>query len=295
MRHVYLTWVFLISSLVLACTGPLPPEQRVIPSTLPETSREAARRLPLEGAHNFRDVGGYATSEGRQVRWGVLYRSDKLSELTDDDVAYLSRLSLQRVIDFRSDGERQRDPDRLPDGVDTTLLPIEGEGLDPSQIEALIREGDAEATAQILVTGNDAFVRSFSLQYRAFLLALAEPDNLPLLFHCTGGKDRAGFGAALALMAVGVPRDVVMRDYLLTQEYTADVTAQRIRNIRLMTLWSMDAEAIAALHSARPEYLQAAFDAIDDQYGSTEAYIRDGLGIDATTLARIRTNLLEPR
>jgi protein-tyrosine phosphatase len=295
MRHVHLAWVFLLSSLVLACTGPLPPEQRVIPSTLPETSREAARRLPLEGAHNFRDVGGYATSEGRQVRWGVLYRSDKLSELTDDDVAYLSRLSLQRVIDFRSDGERQRDPDRLPDAVDTTLLPIEGEGLDPSQIEALIREGDAEATAQILVTGNDAFVRSFSPQYRAFLLALAEPDNLPLLFHCTGGKDRAGFGAALALMAVGVPRDVVMSDYLLTQEYTADVTAQRIRNIRLMTLWSMDTEAIAALSSARPEYLQAAFDAIDDQYGSTEAYIRDGLGIDATTLARIRTNLLEPR
>jgi protein-tyrosine phosphatase len=288
-----LSTVSLLSGLVLACAGMLPPAERAIPSQLPAADREAARRLPLEGAHNFRDLGGYETSEGLRVRWGALYRSDKLSELSDDDVAYLSRLSLQRVIDFRSDGERTRDPDRLPDGVDTTVLPIAGEGLDPSKIEALIREGDVEASAQILVAGNDAFVREFSSQYRAFLLALGEPSNLPMLFHCTGGKDRAGFGAALALMAVGVPRDVVMRDYLLTQQYTAEVTAQRIRSIRLRSLDSINTEAVAALSAARPEYLQAAFDAIDERYGSTDAYIRDGLGIDATTLARIRTNLLE--
>jgi protein-tyrosine phosphatase len=295
MRHLLIIGLLLVSSLGVACTGHLPPEQRQIPSELPDADRDAARLLPLEGAHNFRDVGGYETSEGRRVRWGALYRSDKLSELTDDDVAYLSRLSLKRVIDFRSDGEYEREPDRLPAGVVVTRLPIDGSGLDPSQIETLIREGDAEATAQILVAGNEAVIREFSPQYRAFLLALAEPENLPLLFHCTGGKDRAGFGAALALLAVGVPRDVVMRDYLLTREYTAEITAQQIRRMRLMTLGSVNAEAFAALADARPEYLQAAFDTIDADYGSTQAYIRDGLRIDAATLARIRSNLLEPR
>jgi protein-tyrosine phosphatase len=279
MRHLLIIGLLLVSSLGVACTGHLPPEQRQIPSELPDADRDAARLLPLEGAHNFRDVGG----------------SDKLSELTDDDVAYLSRLSLKRVIDFRSDGEYEREPDRLPAGVVVTRLPIDGSGLDPSQIETLIREGDAEATAQILVAGNEAVIREFSPQYRAFLLALAEPENLPLLFHCTGGKDRAGFGAALALLAVGVPRDVVMRDYLLTREYTAEITAQQIRRMRLMTLGSVNAEAFAALADARPEYLQAAFDTIDADYGSTQAYIRDGLRIDAATLARIRSNLLEPR
>ena len=86
-----------------------------------------------------------------------------------------------------------------------------------------------------------------------------------------------------------------MRDYLLTREYTAEITAQQIRRMRLMTLGSVNAEAFAALADARPEYLQAAFDTIDADYGSTQAYIRDGLRIDAATLARIRSNLLEPR
>lgn len=294
-RPSQLTTVFpaLLAALLLACAGLLPPAERPIPSQLPEGQREAARRLPLQGAHNFRDLGGYQTPEGLAVRWGVLYRSDKLAELSDDDVAYLSRLGLRRVIDFRSDGERERDPDRLPEGVPVTLLPIAGEGLDPGQIEKLVRKGDSDAVAQILVTGNDAFVREFSPEYRAFLLSLADEENLPALFHCTGGKDRAGFAAALTLMAVGVPREEVMRDYLLTQEYTAESRAAMLRALRIRSLGMLDTAGIEALASARREYLQAAFDAIDSEYGGTDGYIRDGLGIDDATLAQIRRNLLE--
>ena len=94
---------------LLACGGGAPPDQRSIPAELPASAREAARRLPLDGAHNFRDLGGYATSDGRTLRWGVLYRSDALADLSDDDLAYLGRLGLRRVVDFRSPLERERD------------------------------------------------------------------------------------------------------------------------------------------------------------------------------------------
>ena len=158
----------------------------------------------------------------------MLYRSDALGDLSDDDVTYLGRLGLRQVVDFRSPPERERAPDRLPlqPAPRVVLRPIVGEVLDPKILQDRLLSGGASADemARLLVEGNRAFVTDFGTVYGDFLRDLASTDNLPVLFHCTAGKDRAGFAAALTLLALGVPRDVVMEDYLLTNSLSESAT-----------------------------------------------------------------------
>src|SRR5262249_38040009 len=153
---------------LLACGDPLPPAAlRAIPAELPVAARESQRRLPLDGAANLRDLGGYRTRDGHALRWGMLYRSDALADLSRDDVAYLARLRRRRVVDFRSAAEREREPDRLPDGVPDIWQAISGPGLDPAELRDRLLAGkvSAEQAASWLVAGNRAFARDFREVY----------------------------------------------------------------------------------------------------------------------------------
>jgi protein-tyrosine phosphatase len=281
---------------LLACSDSLPPAGlRVIPSELQSDAREAARRIAMDGAANLRDLGGYRTRDGHALRWGVLYRSDALADLSDEDVAYLSRLRLHRVVDFRSAAERERDPDRLPDGVSDVWQAIAGSGLDPAELQDRLLAGEvsAEQATGWLVAGNRAFVAEFREVYARFLRDLADPANLPTLFHCTAGKDRTGFAAALVLLALDVPRETAMRDYLLTNDYTRSKTLRLLRMIRFASLFRADPEDLRPLFEARESYLASAFAAIDETQGGLEAYLQQVLGIDAAMRAQLRANLLE--
>jgi protein-tyrosine phosphatase len=281
---------------LLACGDALPPPaQRAIPAELPREVRESQRRLPVAGAANLRDLGGYATRDGRALRWGLLYRSDALADLSDQDVAYLERLHLRRVVDFRSAAERERDPDRLPDGLPVVSRPIGGQGLDPRQLQDRMLAGElsGEQAAAFLVDGNRAFVSEFREVYARFLRDLADPANLPTLFHCTAGKDRTGFAAALVLLALDVPRETAMRDYLLTNSLTQEKTRHTLQVIRLVSLFRADPNDLQPLFEARETYLGAAFAAIDETQGGAVAYLRDSLGVDDALRAQLRANLLE--
>jgi protein-tyrosine phosphatase len=279
------------------CDRGAPPEIRAIPSALPESSRDASRLLPLDGAHNARDLGGYAAADGRRVRWGVAYRSDALGSLSDEDVSYLARLGVREVVDFRSDAEREREPDRLPPSPAprVVLRPIFGEALDPAVLRERLLSGQARAAemSEMLVAGNRAFVNDFATVYGGFLRDLADDGNVPVLFHCTAGKDRAGFAAAALLLALGVPRDTVMKDYLLTNGFSQAATDHMLTVLRVASFFRTNPDDARPLFEARREYLQAAFDAIDSRYGSDAAYLRDGLGLDDATQSRLRANLLE--
>lgn len=281
---------------LLACGDPLPPAAlRAIPAELPVAARESQRRLPLDGAANLRDLGGYRTRDGHALRWGMLYRSDALADLSRDDVAYLARLRLRRVVDFRSAAEREREPDRLPDGVPDIWQAISGPGLDPAELRDRLLAGkvSAEQAASWLVAGNRAFARDFREVYARFLRDLADPANLPTLFHCTAGKDRTGFAAALVLLALDVPRETAMRDYLLTNDYMQAKTQRLLRTIRIASLFRADPEDLRPLFEAREGYLSAAFAAIDDTDGGVDGYLRTALGIDDALRAQLRANLLE--
>ena len=295
MRHHLLAITALLLAL-FACRDSLPPAQlRAIPAELPPAARDSQRRLPLDGAANLRDLGGYRTRDGRALRWGVLYRSDALADLSDEDVAYLARLRLHRVVDFRSGAERERDPDRLPEGIRDVWQAIAGPGLDPGELRDRLLTGElsAEQAAGFLVAGNRAFVREFPGVYAQFLRDLGDPANLPTLFHCTAGKDRTGFAAALVLLALDVPREAAMRDYLLTNDFTRAKTQRLLWTIRFASLFRADPEDLRPLFEARESYLSTAFAAIDETVGGIDAYLRDALGVDDALRARLRANLLE--
>jgi protein-tyrosine phosphatase len=264
----------------------------------PELQGDALRRhVVLEGAANFRDLGGYATRDGRTLRWGVLYRSDDLGELTPADVEVVRQLGLQLVCDFRSAGERAEQPDRLPaqNPPDVLHLPIHDDAIDPADLGARIRAGQIDGLDfdQLLIDANRSFALRFAGQYARMLERLSDPDNLPALVHCTAGKDRAGFAAAVILLTLGVPMETVFEDYLLTNAYTAEATERTLFWIRVLSLFRTDPARLRPLFEARPEYLQAAFDAIEANHASFDAYLELELDISAEERQRLQDLLLE--
>lgn len=275
-----------------------PASGRPLPVELPPEAREAARKLPFDGAHNFRELGGYRTADGGQTRWGVLYRSDALSKLSDDDQDFLQRLGVRQVIDFRSDSEREEAPDRIPPdaGISYRPVPVLVDGAAVDQLTRKIRSGDLADTdfRAMLTEGNRHLVTDFRGAYADFLRRLADPAGLPAVFHCTAGKDRAGFGAALALLAAGVPRETVIEDFLKTNDYTAREIRKRTWLIQAVSFFRVDPEQVRPLLGVERGYIEAALETIDREYGGVDRYLREGLGLDEATLAALRRNLVEP-
>lgn len=293
------TWLWLICALLLvAGCDKLPfeqdPSQRPIPAQLPVAEREQWRKLPLEGAHNFRDLGGYKTKDGRTVKWGVIYRSSDLSELTDRDLEYLQGLAIKEVVDFRSDSERDAAPDRIPTGSKPVIRKIEVAGTDVRQmVEDVIRGKIEMDMKEFLIDGNAAFATEFTPVYRDWMQSLNQPGALPQVFHCTGGKDRAGYAAAILLLALGVPEETVIQDYLKTNEFTEDYIDSQLFKIKFLSLGKAQEEEMRDLLGVREIYIRTALDTIKEQYGSFDNYLKQELGIDDAALAKLRNNLLE--
>lgn len=263
-----------------------------------EYRKLAERQLPLEGMDNFRDLGGYRTVDGRTTRWGRVYRSGQLGELTDGDVAYLGTLGINLVCDFRSPAEREDLPDRLPETDPPRVLEAEihTPGVDPKELQDRVLSGDVEDLdlSEFLVEGNRAFVTEFGDRYRQMFDAILEEDGLPAVLHCTAGKDRAGMAAALVLLAVGVPEETVMRDFLLTNHYTHDKIQRSLAIIWVVSLFRTKPTDAAPLLGVEPRYLQAGLDAMRESHGSIDAYLRDELGLTDERRERLKELLLEP-
>lgn len=261
---------------------------------------QSTRVIKLEGAHNFRDIGGYETKDGRAVKWGQIYRSDKLSNLTDNDYTALSERHIQQVIDFRSDGERltaQTDW-RGEDVPKIQELSIGGNTADWSnRLAEQLGSGDFTG-ADIRATFLDMY-RTIPLdnteQYRDMFDLLVETTNLPVVIHCTSGKDRTGIGVALILSALGVPRHTIIADFLLTNEVidlerAAPIVAAQFSRNRDEPL---DPEDLKPLLGVELSYIEAYFTTIEEQYGSVDHYLRDGLDVTAEEQAILKAQLLQ--
>ena len=244
------------------------------------------RRTPLEGATNFRDLGGYATQDGRTVKWGMLFRSNGLFALTDGDLDYLARRKFRLVCDFRSVEEQTTAPSRLPsDGPPEVLsLSVRPEAGDRLRVLAMSGGTQAADIVAAYAAIYRAYARDYHDQFGTFLARLADAESYPAVFHCMAGKDRTGFAAAMILAALGAPNEVIFEDYLLTNGYWT---------LRGRFPETMDEEAQAAFGAARREYLEAAFDEIHREHESLDAYVRDALGLSETARENIRAHLLE--
>ena len=252
---------------------------------------EDHRKIVLDGTSNTRELGGYKTEDGRSLKWGVLYRSDKLSELTDADQEYLLQLGIKRVIDFRSSEEKQNEPDQLPSTLKYIEMPIEADGAIRPKVEAILKGDLNEDVGAILVETNKEFISDFSGVYKGFIESLIENQE-PTLFHCTAGKDRAGFAAALVLLAVGVPEKIVIEDYMKTNKYTEETIQDYINKINLYSIGSVEAELLRPLLGVEERFIRAALDEIKQKYGSVENFIRDELKIRDESIIELKNFLL---
>lgn len=245
------------------------------------------RRLTFEGAVNFRDLGGYAVAGGRRTRWRRLFRSDSLADLTEADQARLTALGLHALIDFRLPSERQRKPNRLPVGATLRTVEI---GFVPQGTLGMLRQvlaGTIDPTSieREVVSHYRCFPVDHHAEYRAMLAQIEEAEGRPVLIHCTSGKDRTGYSAAVILMALGASRAVILEDYALTNSYR--------RDIRHLLAPDAPPAVLTTLTAALPKYLQAAFETIDSTYGSDEAYLAQGLGLDEARRQRLIDLLTE--
>ncbi|MFF7635664.1 tyrosine-protein phosphatase [Kitasatospora sp. NPDC008050] len=288
----------------------------------------AARSLGLTGAVNARDLGGYRTVDGRVLRSGVALRSDGLNRLAEQDLPAFAALGVRHVVDLRSlDEVREAGPDRLPglpvadisavelsaeplrvsaadpDGITLHHLPVFAADFDiyvalrdaladrdPVKQHALLGDGRA---AQIMVGLYRWFVTDPVARERfaAVLRLLAGPDSPPVLFHCTAGKDRTGWTAALLLTALGVDRETVYEDYLLTNVRSAAIVEHIVDSFGTRGLMA-DPSLLLPMFTAHREYLDAAFAEVESGWAGFAEFWRQGLGLDEAVLAGLRKNLL---
>jgi protein-tyrosine phosphatase len=260
-----------------------------------------SRHVALDGAVNVRDIGGYRTAHGLEVRRGRLFRGDALSQLSPSDVNRLDQLGLRTVVDFRTPGEiLLSGPDRLPYGVEFASLPVGGGDL--GMIYELIASGDHDRqrrelgdgrAALLMVEINRGFVAD-ARQREAFGAALrlaCSPGRLPLLYHCSGGKDRAGWMTAIVLTALCVPRELVLRDYLLSNDFHR-TGYQKLRFDLVRTGIVDDPELLRPIMEQSATYLSTAFEEVDRRYPSFGAFLAHGLGVSEAMLRELRRGLL---
>jgi len=236
--------------------------------------------------------------DGREIKYGVLYRSDHLDKITKRDFEKVAALGVKTVYDLRGEEERESYPQRLPEIVSAEVvsLPIFYQGLDPYvTARRIVISGDVEEGEfhQVMIEAYRAYVLDFRSQWSLLLQGLAKPGTLPALIHCTYGKDRTGVAVAIILRSLGVPREKVMEDYLLSNKFWESKTELYSCLANCASCFRTPRSEVRALMEVRPEYLQAAFEAIDEHYGSFDNYLDQGLGIDEPTLQRLRAALLE--
>ncbi|HKK22754.1 MAG TPA: tyrosine-protein phosphatase [Pseudohaliea sp.] len=251
-----------------------------------------ARGLGLPGGVNFRDFGGYRSADGRRVRWGYLFRSGNLSRLTADAQAQFLALGIDVVCDFRREDEQASDPSRLPAGTRRVNLAITPGSQGSALYAGRHRLTDAGAMAEAMRDINREFVRSQSGRYASLFAHLLAPGNERFLVHCAAGKDRTGFAAALVLFALGVPRETVLADYLLTRHYF-DASGELGRVREKYDMHHLDDEVLLPMLQVEESYLGAALAAIDEDYGSVERYLEDALGVGPAERAALAARYLD--
>ena len=264
----------------------------VVPSDGPNTII-SERRVQLEGGVNFRDLGGYQAVDGRRVKWGQVFRSDNLGRITDRDVIYLQKMGIRLVCDFRTPAEIKKLPDRYPQGDHgkSLKLPIRHGESDPANAFDRIKKGDIDwMTEEFMIKGYIKNIEEFAPLWASFFNNLAKRSNRPLVFHCTGGKDRAGVGAALILLVLGVPEETVIRDHGLSNLYIAAVLESIYDRIRSL---GVDPEEVSAYFSAPKNAIVSVLKHLDKTYGSAANYLINKAGVDETLLIQLKEDLLE--
>lgn len=249
------------------------------------------RHINIEGANNIRDLGGHFTEDGYQVRWGKLYRSGKLSDVKKKEFSRLSPLGLNTIVDFRTGIEKDKHEDKWPNIADIEMVPLSIGDSSISRKEILKRikspTFDPDALMQEV---NQELVAKYSYRYKSFFDYLKDDASYPLLYHCSAGKDRAGFATALILSVLGVDKETIMDEYLMSNYYLHENMEKRVRQAAIF--YGIDRDNLRMLMNVDESYLEAAFSTIEKKYGSTEQFFRQALNVSDTDIEYLKEKLL---
>lgn len=264
----------------------------------------ASRRVEISGVENFRDLGGYAAADGRQVKWGRFFRGGPLYGLGPDEKEALNKLGLKIVFDYRTQKEHERMPDEFPLGAESLWVPA----IPPEKRYQDFADRDMLAhlkTVNTLDDARDAFqlfkdlyaVMPFQCDaFRHMLLSLNSMETVPMYQHCSAGKDRTGVGSALLLLALGVAEDTVMEDYLLSRDYRREVNLKRVERLAAGGISKAAEELVLKMMiTGMEELLGAALNAIRLKYPTYEAFFLGEYGITPERLISWREMHTQPR
>jgi protein-tyrosine phosphatase len=256
------------------------------------------RRLALEGVENFRDFGGYATTSGKRLKSGRLYRSASHGRATDADLEAIHALDLAVVVDLRRTQERERDPSRRHAAFAAQVIANDiGEEEEDSWIVHVTSSDLSVASFHDYMFGYYAeapFKPRMVDLYSRYFEALARADG-PVLIHCAAGKDRTGILAALTHHLAGVSHDDLVADYLLTndEERIARRLPQMIEYVRELAGRSPPEDAMRVGMGVDAAYLDTAFAEMAKAHGGIDGYLAEALGVDADKRRRIEARLFE--
>jgi protein-tyrosine phosphatase len=261
-----------------------------------EPELEPGQSLGIVTIPNLRDMGGYKTTDGETIARGLVYRSNQLYAISENDMLLLAKLNLKNAFDLRTADERDEKPDELPAGVNNVWLDVLADDptSGPANLIGLLQDPQ-QANIDL---GNGQVEEKFKEAYRQFVslpsaqtafnelfLSLGDENELPALFHCTTGKDRTGWAAAALLTLIGVPEEEVMEDYLRSNEYILPMYADLIQQF-------VDAggerNIVVSILGVKEEYLNAAFEEMHTEYSSIENYFSKGLGISVDQQTALR-------
>jgi len=257
--------------------------------------------LGIASVPNLRDLGGYKTKDGKTVKRGLVYRSNQLYHVSPEDMKKISEFGFKNSFDLRTYEERQPKPDEVPLEVNVVWLDVLADlpGAGPAQNERLMQDPKAANEAFGGGKADEGFIDTYrqfvSLpsaqhEFRKLFLMLGDENELPALFHCTTGKDRTGWAAAALLTLLGVPKDVVMEDYLLSNDYVIPMYQKVIDQF----VAAGGEEAIPmTLLGVKESFLEASFDEMEKKYGTIENYFAEGLKIDADQQKALRELYLQ--
>jgi protein-tyrosine phosphatase len=234
----------------------------------------------LSGQHNFRDLGGILTNDGRRIRPGLLYRSGDLHSITDEDIKTLTQLGLAMIIDFRSPREYEKRPNREIPGIKGIKhLSIYDA---PRDLAArYVEESNEEGLKQLLIGEYERIILHYTAEYRQFLFEVAHNPNIPLVFQCSAGKDRTGLATIFLLTALGIGMEEILKDYFRTNIFAQ---AHACEIIGILNHDGHNGELMRPMLEVRAEYLDAAFSAIHEQYGNLENFVFDELAANPELL-----------
>jgi protein-tyrosine phosphatase len=278
-----------------------PETASAVPETQPVTHE---RHVALDGQPNFRDVGGYETTDGRIVKWGEVYRSGELPRLSDKDVAKLDDMDIRTVVSFLTEKEIEaRGPDRLPAGTVEVPLPMEAGNL--GDLTDVVRQARSTGDfSQVPPDINPDIHRRLMVEaqehYAALLREISDPASRPLVFHCSHGIHRTGTATAILLSALGVPWETVREDYLLSNTYRQEEIDHRLAQLRDLYAENngispddVDTTNMDAFYILQGAYIDAALEQAVEDYGSMEAFIREGLGLSDEEIEKLQEQLLD--